>query len=68
VVTRDVDLAQQSLSIFPSQCGSSVPVTGDESHAFVPVRPRAASAATGIIAVVGDAADETVTSEGRCPR
>jgi len=24
--------------------------------------------ATGIVATVGDAADETFTSEGRCPR
>jgi hypothetical protein len=45
-----------------------VPVTGDKPHAFVRVRPRAALAATGIVATVGDAADETVTSEGRCPR
>jgi len=68
VVTRDVDLAQQSLSIFPSRYRPSVPVTGGEPHAFVRVRPRAALAATGIVATVGDAADETVTSEGRCPR
>jgi len=67
-VTRDMDLAQQSLSIFPSRYRPFVPVTGDEPHAFVPVRPRAASAAIGIVATVGDAADETLTSEGRCPR
>jgi len=44
------------------------PVTGCEPHAFVPVRPRTARTADGIVATVGDAADETVTSEGRCPR
>jgi len=53
------------LSIFARRYRPFVPVTGEEPHAFVPVRPRGVP---GIVATVGDAADETVTSEGRCPR
>jgi hypothetical protein len=60
--------AQKRLSIFPARYQPFVPVTGCEPHAFVPVRPRTARTADGIVATVGDAADETVTSEGRCPR
>jgi hypothetical protein len=56
------------MSIYAARYQPFVPVTGDESHAFVRVRPRQASEATGFVATVGDAADETVTSEGRCPR
>ena len=67
-MTRDVDLAQQSLSIFPSRYRPFVPVTGGEPHAFVRVRPRAAQPATGHVAAAGKIAGDTETSEGRCPR
>ena len=56
------------LSIYVSRYQLFVPVTGDEPHAFVRVRPRAALAGTVSVATVGESADETVTSEGRCPR
>jgi hypothetical protein len=55
------------MSIYVARYQLFGPVTGDECHAFVRVRPRQASRATGSVATVGDAADETVTSEGRCP-
>jgi hypothetical protein len=61
-------IAQQHMSISKPRYQPFVPVTGDESHAFVRVRPRQALEASGIVATVGDAADETVTSEGRCPQ
>ncbi len=51
-----------------TRCGASVPVTGDACRAFVRVRPRAASSASRFVATAGDAAGETFTSEGRCPR
>ncbi|GAA2654323.1 hypothetical protein GCM10010436_83730 [Paractinoplanes durhamensis] len=56
------------LSIYIARYQLFGPVTGDECHAFVRVRPRQARKANGFVATVGDVADETVTSEGRCPR
>ncbi|GIM92372.1 hypothetical protein Ato02nite_041650 [Paractinoplanes toevensis] len=56
------------MSIYVARYQLFGPVTGGECHAFVRVRPRKALPATGFVATVGDAADETVTSEGRCPR
>jgi len=56
------------LSISDTRYPTLLPVTGDACRAFVPVRPRAVSAATGFVATVGNVADDKVTSEGRCPR
>jgi hypothetical protein len=56
------------MSIYETRYQLFGPVTAGAYHAFVPVRPRAARPAAGYVATVDDAADETVTSEGRCPR
>ena len=55
------------LSINDSRYQPFVPVTGDEPHAFVRVRPRAALPAAGFAATVGNLADDHDKSEGRCP-
>ena len=56
------------MSISDTRYRPVLPVTADACRAFVPVRPRVALAATGIVATVGNVADDKVTSEGRCPR
>jgi hypothetical protein len=56
------------MSIYETRYRLFGPVTAGAYHAFVPVRPRAAQPAAGPVATVGEAADDTVTSEGRCPR
>jgi hypothetical protein len=55
------------MSIYETRYQLFGPVTAGAYHAFVPVRPRAGQPAAGHVATVGDA-DETVTSEGGCPR
>jgi hypothetical protein len=46
----------------------SIPVTASAAEAFDRVRPVVDDDATDSVASVGEVADETVTSEGRCPR
>jgi hypothetical protein len=45
-----------------------MPVTAYAAEPFDRVRPMVEDNATISVAPVGNAADETVTSEGRCPR
>jgi hypothetical protein len=60
--------ASRRASISDGRYGLLAPVTGATGQAFVPMRRTAVSEANVRGATVGDGADETVTSEGRCPR
>jgi hypothetical protein len=55
------------MSISDTRCKPHLPVTGGACRAFVRVR-RVAGSAAFFVATVGNAADDTDTSEGRCPR
>jgi hypothetical protein len=56
------------MSISDHTYGLLAPVTTPIVRAFVRVRPAVDLVAIGSVAAVGNAADDTVTSEGRCPR
>ena len=56
------------MSISDHTYGLLAPVTAATRRAFVPVRRTVVSDANVCGATVGNGADATVTSEGRCPR
>jgi hypothetical protein len=56
------------MSISDDRYGLLAPVTRGVSRAFVRVRPVSGDPFTAMVATAGEAAGETVTSEGRCPR